>query len=59
MGKRLKTSDETSSIFDNVQICSITDPCILKRPASRLIEEDFKGSIQESPTYILGYLLEI
>ena len=30
----------------------MTDPCILTTPAFRLIEEDFKGAIQEGPTYI-------
>ena len=52
MNKRLKTSDERNSIFDNVQMCGMTDPCILTTPAFRLIEEDFNGAIQESPTYI-------
>ena len=46
------TLDERSSVFDNVQMCSVTDPCILTTPASRLIEEDFKGATQEGPTYI-------
>ena len=31
---------------------STTDPCILTTPAFRIIEEDFKGAIQEGPTYI-------
>ena len=52
MDKRLQTLDERSSIFDNVQMCSMTDPCILTTPAFRLIEGDFKGVIQEGPTYI-------
>ena len=52
MNKRLKTLDERSSIFDNVQMCSMTDPCILTTPAFRLIEQDFKAVIQEGPTYI-------
>ena len=52
MDKRFQTLDERSSIFDNVQICSMTDPCILTTPAFRLIEEDFKGAIQECPVYI-------
>ena len=30
----------------------MTDPCILTTPAFRLIEEDFKGAIQEGTTYI-------
>ena len=33
-------------------MCSMTDPCILTTPAFRLTEEDFKGTIQEGPTYI-------
>ena len=52
MGKRLQTLDERISIFDNVQMCSTTDPYILTIPAFRLIEDDFKGAIQECPTYI-------
>ena len=31
---------------------SMTYLCILTTPAFRLIEEDFKGAIQEGPTYI-------
>ena len=31
---------------------SMTDPCILTAAAFRLIEEDFKGAIQEGSTYI-------
>ena len=45
--KCLKTSDERSSIFDNVQM---TDPFILTTPVFSLIEQDFKGAIQEGPT---------
>ena len=52
MNKHLKTLDERNSIFDNVQMCSVTDPCILTTPAFRLIEEDFSGTIQESSTQI-------
>ena len=48
--KLLKTSNERSSIFDNLQMCSMTDPCILTTPAFKLIEEDYKGAIQEGPT---------
>ena len=50
--KRLQTLDERSSIFNNVQMCSMTDPCILTTPAFRLTEQDFKGAIQDGPTYI-------
>ena len=52
MDKRLRTLDERRSIFNNVGMCSTTDPCILTTPAFRLIEEDFKLAIQEGPTYI-------
>ena len=52
MGKRLQTFDERSSIFNNVQMCSMVDPSILTTPAFRLIEEDFKSVIQEDPSYI-------
>ena len=52
MDKRLQTLDERSSIFNNVQMCSMTDPCILTTPAFRLIEQDFKGAIQEGPANI-------
>ena len=52
MDKRLQTLDERSSIFNNVQLCSWTDTCILTTPAFRLIEQDFKGVIQEGPTCI-------
>ena len=50
--KRLQTSDERNSIFSSVQICSMFDPSILTTPDFRLIEEDFKTTIQECPTYI-------
>ena len=52
MDKRLQTLDEKSSMFRNAQMCSMTDPCILTTLAFRLIEEDFKGAIQEAPIYI-------
>ena len=52
MDKRLQTLDERSSIFNNVQMCNMTDPSILTTPAFRLTEQDFKGAIQEGPTYI-------
>ena len=38
--------------FNNVQMLSMTDLCIRRTPAFRLTEEDFKGAIQEGPTYI-------
>ena len=44
MDKRL---DEKSSIFN-----SMTDLSILPTPAFRLIEQDFKGAIQEGPANI-------
>ena len=52
MDKRLQILDARSSIFDNMQMCSMTDPYILTAPAFRLIEEDFKGAVQEGPTYV-------
>ena len=51
MDKRLQTLDKRSSICNNVQMCSMTDPCILTTPAFRLIE-DFKSTIEECPTNI-------
>ena len=50
MDKRLQTLDERSSNFNNFQMCSMTDPCILPTPAFRIIEQDFKGATQEGPT---------
>ena len=54
MDERLQTLDERISIFDNAQICGMTDPCILTTPAFRLIEVDFQGAIQEGPTCIFN-----
>ena len=51
MDKRLQTLDKRSSVCNNVQMCSMTDPCILTTPAFRLIE-DFKITIEKSPTNI-------
>ena len=45
MDKRLQTLDERNSIFNNVQMCRMNDPCILTTPAFRLIEQSFKGAI--------------
>ena len=56
-GQWINILDERSSIFDNVQVCSMTEPCIHTTPAFRLIKEDFKGAIQEDPT--LWCFLEI
>ena len=50
--QRLQTLEERSSIFNNNQMCSMDDPSILTKSAFRLIKEDFKGTIQEGPTYI-------
>ena len=52
MDQLLQILDKRSSIFHNIQLYSMTDPCILATPAFRLTEEDFKGAIQEGPTYI-------
>ena len=46
MDKCFQTSDERNSIFSSVQICSMFDPSILTTPDFRLIEEDFKTTIQ-------------
>ena len=51
MDKHLQTLDKRSSIFNNVQLCSVIDSCILTTPAFRLVE-DFKSAIQEEPTSI-------
>ena len=51
-GKRETEKDERNAIFNDVQACSMVDPCILKTPAFKLIEKEFKGAIQEGPTYI-------
>ena len=50
--KRLQTLDRRSRIFGNIQMSSMSDSCILTKPAFRLIEEDFKGATQGRPTYI-------
>ena len=47
----LQTLDERNGIFDNVQMCSMVDPCILTT-CFRLTEGYFKGAIQKGPTYI-------
>ena len=52
MDERLQTADKRTSIFNNVQMCSMNDPYILTILAIRLIEKDFMGAIQEGPTYI-------
>ena len=52
MDKRLQILDERSSILNNVEVWSMTGPCILITPVFRLIEEDFKGAIQEGPICI-------
>ena len=51
MDKRLQTLDKRSSVCNNVQMCSMTDPCLLTTPAFRLIE-DFKITIEKCPTNI-------
>ena len=48
--------DERSSLFNNVELCSMIDPCIRTAPAFRLIKQDFKGAIQKGPTYICNIL---
>ena len=46
MVKRLQTFDERGNIFNNAQLFSMTDPCILTIPAFRLIKEDFRSAIE-------------
>ena len=41
-------------IFDDVQMCSLNDPCILTAPVFRLMEEAFNVAIQGGPTHICG-----
>ena len=53
--RKKEKRDERGSIFDNVQMFCMTDPCILTIPAFRLIEEDIKGAIQEGCTYICNF----
>ena len=48
----LRTLEERSSIFNNVQMHIMVDACILTTSAFRLIEKDFKGAIHEGPTHI-------
>ena len=43
MDKCLKTLHERSSIYNNAQMCRMTDLCILTTPDFRLVE-DFKGA---------------
>ena len=49
---REKAKDKRNDIFNSVQTCSMVDPCILKTPAFKLVEEEFKSAIKEGPTYI-------
>ena len=37
--------DNKSEQMKNVEMCIMTDPCILTTPAFRLIEEDLKSAI--------------
>ena len=49
--KKKQEIDERNSIFKNVQICSMVDPCILTTIAFQ-----FQGTIQNGPTYILIFV---
>ena len=49
--KKRKKIDERNSIFKNVQVCSMVDPCILTTIAFQ-----FQGTIQNGPTYILIFV---
>ena len=44
--------DERSSIFNNVSMYSMTNPCTLTATVFRLIKKDCKGAILEGPTCI-------
>ena len=50
MDKLLQFLAKRSSIFENIQVCSMTDTYKLTTPAFRLVEEDFMDAIQEDPT---------
>ena len=52
LGKMIRKERWINVYKLNVQLCSMTDPCILTTPAFRLIEEDFKDAIHKGPTYI-------
>ena len=52
--QRVEIKDERKLVFDNVHRCSMVGPFILTAPAFKIIEEDFKSTIQEGPTYICG-----
>ena len=59
MDKLLQTLDERNSIFNNVQMCSMTDPSVLTTPAFRLMKEDFKEGRSGRSYLPFLYLLEI
>ena len=46
-----QTLDERNCIFNNVQMCSMVDPCIHITPGFRLTEEDLKSAIQKGRSY--------
>ena len=50
--QRLQTLEERSSIFNNVQMCSMANPCTLTILAFRLLKENFSATIFEGPSYI-------
>ena len=52
MDKSLQNLDERTSIFDNIQKSNRIYPWILTTSSLRLIENDFKGAIQEGFTYV-------
>lgn len=44
--------EKKTMFFDNVQMCSMVDPCILATSAFKVIDQDFKFAIEEGPTYV-------
>ena len=44
--------EKKTMFFDNVQMYSMVDPCILATSAFKVIDPDFKFAIEEGPTYV-------
>ena len=54
--QRIEIKDERKQVFDHVHRCSMVDPFIFTTPTFKIIEEDFKSTIQEDPTYTVIYV---
>ena len=54
--QRIEIKDERKQVFDHVHRCSMVDPFIFTTPTFKIIEEDFKSTIQEDPTFIVIYV---